>query len=43
MLPFFPQKDWEDFGFFFGSVNLTKFANILGKHSPKFPYHNMDI
>jgi hypothetical protein len=43
MLSFFPQKDWEHFEFFFDSVNLIKFANILGKNSPKFPYHNMEI
>jgi hypothetical protein len=36
MLSFFPQKDWEHFGFFFlGSVNLIKFANILGENSQK--------
>ncbi len=36
MLSFFPQKNWENFGFFFlGSVNLTKFANILGEKITK--------
>jgi len=43
MLLFFPQKDWEHFGFFFDSVNLIKFANILGKNSPKIPNKKKEI